>query len=126
MDTTLWLLAGLALAAGTTAWQISARRRAAGAAGNPIGLAMRRFGVTPADAEAAGQEAALARAQQRCGACALQQECRRRLGALRADVPQACPNVRLFRRIAHERARLQLSSTRRRGTPAAWQSPPRT
>lgn len=126
MEMTTWFVAAVAVAAGATgAHQVVARQRNARHESNLIGPAMRRFGVTPADAEAVGLEPALQQAQKRCGTCLLQQECRSRLGGLRRGLPEGCPNAGLFTQIARERARIQPPLVRRRAVGVVWPSPPR-
>jgi len=71
-----------------------------------IGEAMKRCGITAADAEAAGLEAEALVAGQRCTACASDRVCRVVLCELgRADLPGSCPNRAFFDRVvAHKTA----------------------
>ena len=74
-----------------------------------IGEAMRRRGVTPADAEAAGLEADMYVARERCADCRSEAACRVVLATPKQDVPSACPNQAFFAQLAAEKAVLQRS-----------------
>ncbi len=70
-----------------------------------IGEAMKRRGITPADAEAAGLESEVLVAGQRCAKCALDPACRVLLSELgSSDVPEACPNRDFFDKVAAHKA----------------------
>jgi len=70
-----------------------------------IGEAMKRRGITPADAEAAGLEAEVLLAGKRCASCAEDGACRVLLSELgQGDVPGNCPNRGLFDRVAQHKA----------------------
>jgi hypothetical protein len=70
-----------------------------------IGEAMKRRGITPADAEAAGLEAEVLAAGKRCASCAEDGACRVLLSELgQGDVPGSCPNRDLFDRVAQHKA----------------------
>ncbi len=70
-----------------------------------IGEAMKRRGITPADAEAAGLEPEVLVAGQRCAVCSADPECRVLLSELGSnDVPDACPNRAFFDRVAQHKA----------------------
>lgn len=107
MEGTIWMVAvtGAALAAVAIHRAYVVRRDAAHAQ-NLVGLAMRRVGITPADAAAAGLEQELLQARQRCAGCAVSGSCRRRLGSLSPlGLPAECVNAALFARVAQERER---------------------
>lgn len=70
-----------------------------------IGEAMKRRGITPADAEMAGLEAEVLVAGERCSICAHDAACRVLLAELGSnDVPRSCPNLDFFDRVAAHKA----------------------
>jgi hypothetical protein len=70
-----------------------------------IGEAMKRRGITPADAEAAGLEPETLLAGRRCATCASDSACRVLLSELgQGDVPGACPNREFFDRVSEYKA----------------------
>jgi hypothetical protein len=73
-----------------------------------IGEAMRRRGITPADAAAAGLEAEVFAAGGRCAQCAADPACRRWLGDFGGTLPTGCPNRDLLDRIAARKASSQV------------------
>ena len=82
-----------------------------------VGEAMRSYGITPADAEAAGLEAGILVARQRCADCAAQPSCRLLLAELNgARLPQSCPNRDFFDRVASHR-KANREPPQRRPTP---------
>jgi hypothetical protein len=84
-------------------WYRSARIRGLGAL---IGEAMRRRGITPADAEAAGLANEMTAAVQRCGACTSAAGCRVAMSRFgRWNLPEVCPNRQFLDRVADHKAR---------------------
>lgn len=73
------------------------------------GEAMRRRGITPADAEAAGREHEVFAAVRNCAACRIEDQCREALaGSTSATPPDGCPNSAFFDDVAtHKAARTQ-------------------
>lgn len=70
-----------------------------------IGEAMKRRGITPADAEVAGLEPEVFAAQQRCATCAADPVCRVWLsGVGEGDFPEQCPNRSFFVQVAQHKA----------------------
>lgn len=86
-----------------------------------IGEAMRRRGISPADAEAAGLEAEILVAGNRCATCAADRACRVVLSELgNGDVPGNCPNRDFFDRVSQHKA---VRSTSAPATPAPTRNP---
>lgn len=78
--------------------------------------AMKRRGITPVDAEAAGLDAELLAAEARCGGCTADLACRVMLSEPgRGELPATCPNRHFFERI--EQHKTVASAAR---TFAAW------
>ena len=102
----LLIIAALAIIAIVAAfWLLERRRRRLAGTQVLIGEAMKRLGITPADAEAAGLEPALLAATQRCAGCTDTAQCRSRLGALTGPpIPDQCPSHTLFAHIAAHKA----------------------
>ena len=74
------------------------------------GEAMRRRGITPADAAAAGVEHQVFAAVRRCETCAVDAECREKLAASASGAPPAvCPNSAFFDDVAAHKAARDLS-----------------
>lgn len=86
-----------------------------------IGEAMKRRGISPADAEAAGLEAEVLVAGSRCATCASDHACRVVLSELgKGDVPGNCPNRDFFDRVSQHKAVLSAST---RPAPATARNP---
>jgi hypothetical protein len=65
-----------------------------------IGEAMRRRGITPADAQTVGLEAEVLAAQGRCANCRMDTSCRMWLADAGAGgLPDGCPNRDFFERV---------------------------
>lgn len=74
------------------------------------GEAMRRRGITPADAAAAGVEHEVFAAVRRCEACGVDAQCRESMGRSGAGTPPAaCPNSAFFDDVAAHKAARDLS-----------------
>ena len=95
----------VAIAVVAAIWMLASRRRRLAGTQVLIGEAMKRLGITPADAEAAGLEPALLAATQRCAGCTDTAQCRSRLGAFTGPpIPDQCPSHTLFAHIAAHKA----------------------
>lgn len=93
------LLAGGGMVAVTLAWGAwrLRRRRAVLRAPVLVGAAMTRYGITPADAAAAGLEGEMFSARERCAHCPSEEICRQRLiAAVAGPFPSDCPNLAFF------------------------------
>jgi hypothetical protein len=74
------------------------------------GEAMRRRGITPADAAAAGVEHQVFAAVRRCETCGVDAQCRESLGASASGAPPAaCPNSAFFDDVAAHKAAQEFS-----------------
>ncbi len=66
-----------------------------------VGEAMRRRGITPADAADAGVEHEVFAAVRRCEACSVDAKCRESMGgSVSGEPPAACPNSAFFDDVA--------------------------
>lgn len=72
-----------------------------------IGAAMESYGITPADAAAAGLESDVYKASQRCADCPSTGPCRNWLVfGQKKRLEQNCPNLELFRAVrSHKKSR---------------------
>ena len=72
-----------------------------------VGAAMDSYGITPADAAAAGLEEEVYKASARCNACRSIGPCRSWLAfGLKKRLEQNCPNLQLFRAVRlHKKSR---------------------
>lgn len=89
-------------------------RRAIRIMGTPvlIGEALKRRGITPADAEAAGLDAELLAAEARCAGCTADLACRVMLSEPgRGSLPATCPNRHFFDRIEQHKAVVSAART---------------
>lgn len=92
----------VAAAAATLRWRRAVRIRQTGVL---IGEAMKRRGITPADAEAAGLEPEAFAAQLRCATCVADPACRVWLSGVGTDdLPQQCPNRSFFEQVVQHKA----------------------
>lgn len=74
------------------------------------GEAMRRRGITPADAAAAGVEHEVFAAVRRCESCGVDVQCRESMGRSGSGAPPAaCPNSAFFDDVAAHKAARELS-----------------
>ena len=96
---------------------MSAGRRRARIAGSStlVGEAMRRRGLTPADAESAGIEHEFFAAARRCSGCVAEAQCRASLArVLPGNLPSQCPNREFFDHLAIHKVARRVSAIRER------------
>ncbi len=89
-------------------------RRAIRIMGTPVLIAeaMKRRGITPGDAEAAGLDADLLAAEARCAGCTAHLACRVMLSEPGSgSLPATCPNRNFFERIEQHKAVVSAART---------------
>jgi hypothetical protein len=75
-----------------------------------VGEAMRRRGITPADAAAAGVEHEVFAAVRRCETCKVDAKCRESMAASASgQPPEECPNSAFFDDVAAHKAAREMS-----------------
>jgi len=78
-----------------------------------VGEAMRRRGITPADAAAAGVEHEVFAAVRRCETCGVDAQCRESMaGSASGRPPETCPNSAFFDDVAAYKAAKETSPVR--------------